>query len=582
METRLSKKIATEKVNKTADFRKWLNEVKRYDDQLHNEREEYERIAKESREAGRRNNSATEPNRRVPNPNTNAASSASTSTSNAPHKQCPALLSSERQLLRDNDGCLKCRRFFVDHRASNCPNNFPSPVNYRTLTQTDVDRAKRNRTKPIAAVSSTSTLPTPAPADTPSDTSMSSQYHHVAAVMGMSTNPTAYVAANTSNVIGDANSSGSSEDSSFPGVSTLPTVASVSSPHTTQPLHVPHMYWRCLTSGKSHEFPVSFEALIDHGSSLVLISNSCANDLGLRRKRLKKPFSAELAMQTNGQRSQIHFSEYVKLQLHDPSALWTSKSIRAVIAPNLCAPMILGLPFLSHNDIVVDAASRTAVDKKSGFDLLNPVAPIVPPPKKKLKDFFIELKQDRKLMVAELKMVCAERKNFLKHKFEIVKPVDIIAAVRERVEILAAQDQLTQLGKDILGEFKDVFAPIPHHDDLPHDFYCRIKLKDASKTVSTRTYTTPRKYREAWATLIQQHLDAGRIRPSNSAHASPAFIVPKSDAAVLPRWVNDYRILNANTVLDAHPLPRVDDILADCAKGKIWSKLDMTNLFFQT
>ena len=82
--------------------------------------------------------------------------------------------------------------------------------------------------------------------------------------------------------------------------------------------------------------------------------------------------------------------------------------------------------------------------------------------------------------------------------------------------------------------------------------------------------------------LIQQHLDAGRICPSNSAHTSPAFIVPKADAAVLPRWVNDYRALNTNTVMDSHPLPRVDDILADCAKGKIWSVIDMTNSFFQT
>ena len=35
-------------------------------------------------------------------------------------------------------------------------------------------------------------------------------------------------------------------------------------------------------------------------------------------------------------------------------------------------------------------------------------------------------------------------------------------------------------------------------------------------------------------------------------------------------------------VLNAFPLPRVDDILAECAKGKIWSKMDMTNSFFQT
>ena len=51
---------------------------------------------------------------------------------------------------------------------------------------------------------------------------------------------------------------------------------------------------------------------------------------------------------------------------------------------------------------------------------------------------------------------------------------------------------------------------------------------------------------------------------------------------MLPRWVNNYHVLNANMVLDAYPLPCVDDILADCAKGKIWSKLDMTNSFFQT
>jgi hypothetical protein len=32
-------------------------------------------------------------------------------------------------------------------------------------------------------------------------------------------------------------------------------------------------------------------------------------------------------------------------------------------------------------------------------------------------------------------------------------------------------------------------------------------------------------------------------------------------------------------VTDAHPFPRIDDILAE---GKVWSKLDMTNSFFQT
>src|ERR1700692_3197800 len=156
------------------------------------------------------------------------------------------------------------------------------------------------------------------------------------------------------------------------------------------------------------------------------------------------------------------------------------------------------------------------------------------------------------------------------------------AAIRIRDETLAAQKQLDRLSNAVKDKYSKVFNPIPHVDELPTDVYCRITLKDATKTFTTRSYSTPRKYKEAWSTLIQQHLDAGRIRPSNSAHASPAFLVPKSDASALPRLVNDSLALNSNTVTDSHPLPRVDDILADCAKGKIWSVIDMTNSFFQT
>ena len=131
-------------------------------------------------------------------------------------------------------------------------------------------------------------------------------------------------------------------------------------------------------------------------------------------------------------------------------------------------------------------------------------------------------------------------------------------------------------------EYKDVFDPLPHYDDLSDEIHCRVILKDASKTITTQSYSCPRKYREAWKTLIQQHLDAGRIRLSSSPYALPAFIVPKSNPTVLPRWVNDYRQINTNTVTDSYPLPCVEDILADTGRGKIWSKMDMTNSFFHT
>ena len=59
-------------------------------------------------------------------------------------------------------------------------------------------------------------------------------------------------------------------------------------------------------------------------------------------------------------------------------------------------------------------------------------------------------------------------------------------------------------------------------------------------------------------------------------------MIPKADQLVVPHWVNNYCILNSNTIVDAHPLLCVNDILMDCGKGKIWLKPDMTNSFFQT
>ena len=110
----------------------------------------------------------------------------------------------------------------------------------------------------------------------------------------------------------------------------------------------------------------------------------------------------------------------------------------------------------------------------------------------------------------------------------------------------------------------------------------KIELKDAYRKISMRTYPCPRQYKDAFSKLLQQQLESGFIRPSNSRFASPSFIIPKADPTVPPHWVCDYRQLNDNTVPDNFPIPWIDDILADCAKGKIWATIDMTDSFFQT
>jgi len=105
-----------------------------------------------------------------------------------------------------------------------------------------------------------------------------------------------------------------------------------------------------------------------------------------------------VAMQEGDQKSVLFLYEFVKLRLYDASGEYSAKSVRAVIAPNLVAPVILGLPFLSHNSIVINHATRTVIDKFQCFDLMHPtVRPPPPVPKKKLCDFFNETMKYRKI-----------------------------------------------------------------------------------------------------------------------------------------------------------------------------------------
>src|SRR6202522_3846523 len=185
-------------------------------------------------------------------------------------------------------------------------------------------------------------------------------------------------------------------------------------------------------------------------------------------------------------------------------------------------------------------------------------------------------------MIDELTIVCQKLRPIIDSSLEKTADLDIVSAVRQRIESLALEASLRKEEAEIREDFRDLFEPIPHVNRLPTDCLAEIHLKDPTLRVKGRSYPCPRKYREAWQILIKQHLDAGRIRPSSSPHASPAFIVPKSDPTALPRWVNDYRQLNANTVVDSHPIPCADDILNDCAKGNFFRTIDMMNSFFQT
>jgi hypothetical protein len=68
-------------------------------------------------------------------------------------------------------------------------------------------------------------------------------------------------------------------------------------------------------------------------------------------------------------------------------------------------------------------------------------------------------------------------------------------------------------------------------------------------------------------------LDKGFIRPSSSPWGCPALFVSKKDKGL--RLCVDYRLLNAVTIKNKYPLPRIDILFDQLAGAQVFSKIDL-------
>ena len=74
-------------------------------------------------------------------------------------------------------------------------------------------------------------------------------------------------------------------------------------------------------------------------------------------------------------------------------------------------------------------------------------------------------------------------------------------------------------------------------------------------------------------------LKEGIIRKSEGPWSSPVVIVIKKDGT--NRFCVDYRKINSIMITDAHPLPRIDDLLEQIRGAEWFSSIDLASGYWQ-
>jgi len=128
---------------------------------------------------------------------------------------------------------------------------------------------------------------------------------------------------------------------------------------------------------------------------------------------------------------------------------------------------------------------------------------------------------------------------------------------------------------EVYAEYRTVFEKeaserMPEHKPSDHV----IDLKPDFIPKDCKVYSLSLKEQKEQDKFLEENLRKGYIRPSKSLMASLFFFVSKKNLKKL-RPCQDYRRLNEETIKNAYPLPRVNELLDKLKRAKYFTKLDL-------
>lgn len=148
----------------------------------------------------------------------------------------------------------------------------------------------------------------------------------------------------------------------------------------------------------------------------------------------------------------------------------------------------------------------------------------------------------------------------------------------DKAQVTAVTKETKDSSKNILDKYPELTRHTGKQSVIKAGIYHKINTGDVLP-IFTRDRRRSPKERQIIEAKVREMLAAGVIQPSSSPWCSQPVVVPKPDGDHRI-CINDKR-LNAVTIKDKFPLPRIDDLLDSLNGAQVFSTIDLKSGYWQ-
>lgn len=241
--------------------------------------------------------------------------------------------------------------------------------------------------------------------------------------------------------------------------------------------------------------------------------------------------------------------------------------------------IVLGDSWLSANRVVMDYGQRTCTFWRAGRRHVLRV-PAPPPPSR----------VPPRVWMSAVQVKRAARK----HAYVFLAQVSVGGAGKSAVLDRDEEEDAPHGGmplpasvpapiRAVVESYMDVFTPLSgRRPGLPPDRGVSHAIPllpgPAAPPFRANTRLSPAE-RDEVTKQVADLLSGGLIEPAASPYGAPVLFVKKKDGTI--RFCLDFRALNAQTVRNRYPLPRIDDVLDSLGGASVFSSIDLQGAYHQ-